>query len=148
MNQFLFRTFLTAIILLSIPITSKAYDFEYNGLYYNITSEADKTVEVTWYNDTKYGYYGPNVQGHVEIPEEVQYDGSEYSVTSIGGSAFYRSAGMTPIKIPNSVTSIGNYAFDCCTGLTSIEIPASVTSIDRYAFSAAQGWHQLIYRLR
>ncbi len=28
MNQFLFRTFLTALILLSIPITTKAYDFE------------------------------------------------------------------------------------------------------------------------
>ena len=134
MNQFLFRTFLTTLILLSIPLATKAYDFKYGDLYYNITSKENKTVEVTWYNSTKYGYYGPNVQGHVEIPEEVQYDGSEYSVTSIGGSAFYRSAGMTSIKIPNSVTSIGSYAFSDCTGLKSIEIPASVTSIGSNAF--------------
>ena len=56
------------------------------------------------------------------------------SVTSIGGSAFYRCTGLTSIEIPNSVTSIGEYAFYGCAGLTSVTIPNSVTSIGRQAF--------------
>lgn len=73
MNQFLFRTFLTTLILLSIPLTTQAYDFEYNGLYYNITSEADKTVEVTYIKKVNnYTYEVANVKGDIKIPKKVQ----------------------------------------------------------------------------
>ena len=61
------------------------------------------------------------------------------SVTSIGGSAFYRCTGLTSITIPNSVTSIGNDAFRGCSGLTSITIPNSVTSIGEWAFCQCSG---------
>lgn len=132
MNQFLFRTFLTTLILLSIPITTKAYDFEYDGLYYNITSEENKTVEVTLPT-----IYGPDVKGSVIIPEKVRIKGKEdeYTVTSIGSQAFYSSKYMTSIEIPNSVTSIGNSAFSFCDRLTAIVIPNSVTYIGGWAFS-------------
>lgn len=87
MNQFLFRTFLTALILLSIPLATKAYDFEYNGLYYNITSEENKTVEVTWFRQSASFFYGPDINGHVEIPSRVQCGDNEYTVTTIGDHA-------------------------------------------------------------
>ncbi|MBO5809502.1 MAG: leucine-rich repeat domain-containing protein [Bacteroidales bacterium] len=57
------------------------------------------------------------------------------SVTSIGGSAFYKCYNLTSIEIPNSVTSIGGSAFSDCINLTSIEIPNSVTSIGDNAFN-------------
>ncbi len=74
------------------------------------------------------------ISGNVVIPASVSYEGTAYSVTSIGGSAFSGCTGLTSITIPNSVISIGKKAFDGCSGLTSVEIGNSVTSIGSWAF--------------
>ncbi len=52
------------------------------------------------------------------IPENISYNGAEYSVTSIGNSAFEGCSRLTSITIPDSVTSIGDYAFRWCDSLT------------------------------
>ena len=108
-----------------------AYDFQSGDLYYNITS--DTTVEVTY----QYAWSSDNYAGltTATIPETVTYDGTTYSVTSIGGYAFRSCSSLTSITIPNSVTSIGDDAFSNCDSLTSITIGNSVTSIGDYAFS-------------
>ena len=72
--------------------------------------------------------------GGVIIPETIAFDGTTYSVTSIGDGAFANHSGLTSVTIPNSVTSIGNAAFSGCSGLTSVTIGNSVTSIGKYAF--------------
>ena len=81
----------------------------------------------------------PDYLGDVIIPETVTYNGTTYSVTEIGGWAFYYCSGLTSITIPNSVTSIGDEAFCGCSGLTSIDIPNSVISIKRKAFEYCKG---------
>ena len=81
----------------------------------------------------------PCYSGDITIPSTVTYNGINYSVTSIGDSAFYGCQGLTSITIPNSVTSIGDYAFAGCYGLTSITIPNSVTSIGNSAFVSCAG---------
>ena len=73
------------------------------------------------------------------IPSTVTYNGTTYSVTSIGSSAFSGCSGLTSVTIPNSVTSIGYEAFEYCSGLTSVTIPNSVTSIGGYAFYGCRG---------
>lgn len=102
------------------------YDFESNGIYYNIISEDDKTVEVT-YNQYKY-------TGDIVIPEKVTYSDTEYTVTAIDEGAFCDCPTLTSIKLPESVTSISRCAFLSCTSLTSIKLPSSLTIIDEYAF--------------
>ncbi|MCH5237881.1 MAG: leucine-rich repeat protein [Muribaculaceae bacterium] len=72
----------------------------------------------------------------VNIPETVQYNGSTYTVTSIGNSAFYNCTSLAEIIIPNSVTEIGNSAFWGCSSLARITIPNSVTEIESYAFTS------------
>ena len=62
------------------------------------------------------------------IPATVSYNGTTYSVTSIGDDAFEQRSSLTSIDIPNSVTSIGERAFYNCSSLTSVVIPNSVTS--------------------
>ena len=137
----------TAILLYSV--TASAYDFEVDGIYYNITSITDLTVEVT-NGDNEYS-------GEVIIPETVVYKSkvlkvisiSRYAfngcksltsvvignnVTSIINETFSQCYNLTSVVIGNSVTSIGKNAFYHCEGLTNIEIPNSVTSIGRYAF--------------
>ena len=77
-------------------------------------------------------------QGNIttaHISETVVYKDVEYSVTSIGDSAFYGCTGLTRVVIPDSVTSIGDSAFYGCTGLTSVVIGDGVTSIGDYAFT-------------
>ena len=58
--------------------------------------------------------------GNLIIPSTISYNGTTYSVTSIGDRAFYYCSGLTSVTIPNGVTSIGGSAFYGCNGLTSI----------------------------
>lgn len=123
--------FTTLLLICSVVVT--AHDFEVGGIFYKITDNANKTVEVTYKGDSYYEYRN-EYTGVVIIPETVTYSSRTYSVTSIGGEAFRGCSGLTSIEIPSSVTSIGSYAFSGCSGLTSITIPNSVTSIGDYAF--------------
>ena len=122
------------IAVLCASHSASAYDFKSDKLYYNILSEEDRTVEVTYYNL----YEGKNenyVSGDIDIPRKLIYNSKTYTVTSIGAQAFYSCSSLTSVNIPNSVTSIVNHAFSLCSNLTSVTIPNSVTSIGEYAFS-------------
>ena len=112
-----------------------AEDFEVNGIYYKILTDKTNEVEVTYRGSNFYDYTN-EYSGSVTIPSTVTYNGTTYSVTSIGYAAFADCSSLTSITIPNSVTSIGDYAFYGCSGLTSITIPNSVTSIGYSAFSS------------
>ena len=126
----------TALLLLCTTVAS-AHDFEVYGIYYNITDATNKTVSVT-YKGNYYNSYNEYTSS-VVIPKSVAYNGTTYSVTSIGDWAFRGCTGLTSIEIPNSVTSIGDDAFYDCTGLTSIVIGNSVTSTGYRAFCGCTG---------
>ena len=70
-----------------------AQEFEVDGIYYNITSWEDKTVEV------KSGR--PKSSGVVTIPQYVvnYNNGDTYRVTSIGERAFKDCDGLTSVKV-------------------------------------------------
>lgn len=116
------------MLLLLYSTVAKSYDFNSGEFYYNITDETAKTVEVTY---GEYDYFGD-----IEIPATVVYNGTKYSVKSIGNRAFYK-APVLSIKIPNSVTTIGEYAF-YSTLVSSIEFSNSITTIGEYAFADCQ----------
>ena len=108
-----------------------AEDFSVDGIYYNYLG--GNNVKVT-YRGNFYDKYDDEYSGEVIIPSTVTYNGTTYSVTSIGSGAFEYCRSLTSITIPNSVTTIGGSAFEACSSLTSITIPESVTSIGQYAF--------------
>ena len=113
----------TLILSVLFSISASADVVEVDGIYYDIS---ETTATVT-YGDNEYS-------GDIVIPESITYNGSKYSVTSIGELAFIYCSGLTSIAIPNSITSIGESAFEGCSILTSVTIPNSVTSIGDYAF--------------
>ena len=121
MKGFITSTLLLLALLL--PATATAWDFEVDGIYYNINGNE---ATVTRGN----GFYG----GDVTIPSTVTYRDKTYSVTAIGSRAFFGSNELTSVTIPNSVTTIGAEAFYWCESLTSVTIPDAVTSIGERAF--------------
>ena len=143
---------LVVTAMLSAGIT--AFAFQVDGIYYNILSSSERTVEVTG-TDYQSGY-------DIIIPERIIYNSTTYKVVSIGYHAFYdyddltsvtignnvKTIGvgafkncnsLTSISIGNSVTTIGDLAFTDCDGLTSVTLPNSVTTIGGYAFSDCTG---------
>ena len=114
------RLALLSLTLLS-SLYSPAYSFlafndEGRMLYCNITSESEKTVEIT--NDGSRSY-----SGVVNIPRTVKnLYGDIYTVTSIGEKGFYGCSYLTAVSIPNTVTSIGGFAFYDCARLESVNI--------------------------
>ena len=125
-----------AFILIGITSKVQAYSFSAvcssgQTLYYNI--KTSNTVEVTS-QYLSYPYYNSKPTGALIIPDSVSYNGTIYSVTSIGNEVFSTCSGLTSITIPNSVTSIGNKVFNECGNLTSVIMPNSVTSIGNDVF--------------
>lgn len=113
---------LTTIAVLLGSVMANAYDFEVDGIYYNIISSTDLTVEVTS-GDNKY-------TGEMIIPTMVNYKSKDLTVTSIGASAFYGCDGLTYISIPDSVRRIGAGAFDNCTSLKEVRIENGYTNLE------------------
>lgn len=121
------KLFLTLAILAGFAVQALAYDFESvaptgQTLCYSIISDSTVYVEMV--------YYG--VEGAVEIPEIVSYNGVDYQVVGIGTNAFVNQSGMTSVILPNSLLYLSG--FRGCSGLTSIEIPNSVIYIDDGTF--------------
>lgn len=79
----------------------------------------------------------------VEVPSTITYNGVEYTITGILGSATNNAdqpnmpvfgSNVTEVVIPNTIESIGACAFWYCENMTSVTIPSSVTSIGDNAF--------------
>ena len=111
LTRTIFRPALLLILSLfsSFSALALAYGCKVDGIYYDITP-ANRTASVT-----RVSY-----SGGVIIPETIAFDGTTYSVTSIGDGAFANHSGLTSVTIPNSVTSIGDSAFNGCSGLTKL----------------------------
>lgn len=73
-------------------------------------------------------------QGDIVIPENVEYEGEKYLVTSIENYAFELCNELKNVSLPNSIVSIGDCAFWFCSGLTSIHLSEGLVSIGNQAF--------------
>lgn len=128
-KQRCFRLLLLASAI-ATSLSAAAYDFEWAGIYYNITG--NNTVEVT-YSDRNNNTYS----GSVSIPETVTNNGTEYSVTKIGEFAFQGSA-VTSVSMPKSITSMGKYAFSGCQNLESGSASRVVDNFGQLCFQFVQ----------
>ena len=128
------RNWFAIIVTLLCSASALAYDFEVDGIYYNITSESEKTVGVCGgINDYHYGLYG-----RYNIPETIVYKNVTYSVTSIEERAFYKNNRLSYIAFPHSIKTIGDEAFYGCINFGTIILPDGLTNIGKSAFAACK----------
>jgi hypothetical protein len=99
-----------------------------NDLYY-----AERADEV-------YIIGSKNTDPEIIIPQII----NGKAVTRICNNAFYYSANLESVIIPDSITVIGNSAFSGCSNLTTMVIGSGVKSIGDYAFSGCSNLKSVI----
>ena len=137
------RTFfiLTAFFaLLSSSIPSLAYDCKVDNIYYNLNNE-DKTASVTYMglnsSDNKDAYVG-----NIIIPESTTYNGTTYSVTSIGKYAFSNCSRLTKLvslAVEPPTCGIGAFIY---VDKTSCQLLVPEESINKY--KTADQWKDFL----
>ena len=100
-----------------------AYDFEVDGIYYDVISTTELTCKVA---KAKY-------TGDIIVPATVDYKNRSFQVVDINTA--FKGSSISSISIPNTITTIEEYAFDACKSLTSVSLPKTITSIPYRAFS-------------
>lgn len=119
------------VLLLNVVGMAKGYaqDFNVDGLNYTVNDDG-VSVTLTGRADGMWS-------DELDIPEDVVYAGSHYSVTKIGDYAFADERGglWGTLVIPNSVTTIGDHAFYYGGVLFSLILGNSVQVIGDYAFA-------------
>ncbi len=112
-------------IAIVLPLSSLAETVEIDGIYYNLTNKL-KTAEVVA-GEKKY-------EGDIIIPSFVQYETSEFQVTSIGSNAFHKCVNLHSVSIPNSVKTMGYNLFSYSPNLTTVNIGDGIKVINDFAF--------------
>ena len=70
----------------------------------------------------------------VTIPSQVTYADHNYTVTTIGTSAFEGMTNLETVVLPNTITTINTDAFYGCVRLNSINLPEGLVTISLRAF--------------
>lgn len=122
------KLLLTTIAVLLGSVMANAYDFEVDGIRYDITSFTDLTVKASSLSET--------FVGDLVIPSNVQFNGKELDVKEIGDDFAASNEAILSLTINTGVDSIGDRAFKNCINLTRINIAQTVTKIGAECFYA------------
>lgn len=115
------------LMLLSLcSMASYAYDFEVDGLYYNLLSASEKTCELVGCSE---------LTTVLDVPATVQMKNVVLSVTQMDNTGFVQKKSLTDVNFSNSLlTSIPSNVFNGCTNITSVELSSRITQIGEKAF--------------
>ena len=127
---------LTLAILVGFAMQAMAYDFQVNGICYNVKSDSLSTVSVT-YGDEDYS-------GNIVIPSTVAVNDRIYTVVEIETHAFAYCEGLLSVDIPNTVTFIGDGAFEGSADLVSVALPNAITTIQYATFKNCTGLTSIV----
>ena len=135
------KTLLFLFVVISVitqaqpmPAANRYYqpyiDYNNTGLRLSITSYEKHTAMVLSYN-------GANV--NVDVPEQFEYEGDTFTVTSINDYAFWNKCSMRQVTLPATIERIGSYAFfDSKTTIPNL--PDSLRYVGEHAFSGTRNY--------
>lgn len=113
------------------PTPALCYDFEKDGLYYNVLSEEEGLCELTCNFKDHISIY----KGNITVPGLVENSGKTYKVIKIANNAFIDSK-VQKVILPEEIEIIGENAFSRCSNLVSISMPNNLSQMGRGAFSS------------
>ena len=124
------------MLVAAVPLW--AYDFEVDGIYYDIKSDG-RHVYVTHDGSRNGGCYS----GSVTIPYSVTYEGRTYYVDAIFNEAFWNCTNLGTVSVKANLTYIGPRAFYNCTSLWKLylENPTYLKTISQEAFYNCSGFN-------
>ena len=118
------RLFTFAIAVAMCTAAMVAETVKINGLYYSLGTTTASVVSDQSSDKSTYSGYTT-----VTIPATVPYNGYDYTVTSIGTSAFENCFNLQSVTLPATITTINTDAFYSCTKLGSVNLPEGLTTI-------------------
>lgn len=146
------RIFLLVVALLAIGQSAFAYDFSAvspsgHMLFYKIIDPINHYVKLTypnseinensrvWEEQTSFTLWTPynRPTGAVVIPDTVSFNGTIYTVRSIGNFTFY-GCPITSVVMPNTIDTVYTGVFWTCSSLTNVTFSNSLRYIGSDAF--------------
>ncbi len=136
-----------ALLLASTGVAVANEEVWIDGIKYNLTTQP--------YGDTGMFRAGPatlttsgfpngdEYKGELTIPEQIEYNGTKYVITTVNRAAFYMQELLTAVNLPQTVVSIDTQAF-AESGITSMTLPENVNSIGLYPFRKCNSLTELI----
>lgn len=115
------KLWLTTIAALLCSGMANAYDFEADGIRYDITSFTEFTVKASSVSES--------IVGELSVPSKVQFSGKELYVTEIGNDFAVSNQTISSLTINDGIIFIGDRAFKNCSNLTTINIAQSVLQL-------------------
>ena len=128
-------SFILSLAIFYIPLSfygAELEKVEVNSLCYYINKET-KTAEVTQGQYDKIKKMLDESNGTLEIPSVINVNEANYTITSVGNSAFAEIYYFCVLNLPETLTSIGDEAF-AKNKIDSLSIPDNVTTIGKAAF--------------
>lgn len=116
------------LMLTLLAFTARSWDFVSNGIVYTLGDRAGEVMVDENIVDGLNAYEGVCI-----IPETVNFEGDNYTVTAIAEGAFSYSK-VTDVVIPNSVIELGCDAFLGCNELKNITLSLNINEIPRECF--------------
>ncbi|MBR1804077.1 MAG: leucine-rich repeat protein [Muribaculaceae bacterium] len=103
----------------------------------NVATVARYTINKTTHDTTWY-------VGDIVIPEIVNYDGVDYTVTATAANAFLDCKDLTSLQLPLTCVNIGRSSFKNCVSLKSSPIPVTATTIGTGALAGCTGLEEFV----
>ena len=125
MKQFIEKLWVT-LFALTIAMPVWAYDFEVDGIYYNVVSLSDRTCSITYKEKVEVnglrGGFNDYSKEILTIPSTVEYAGQTLSVIGINVQAYEYNTAIKKVIIPNTIQWLHQECFDECTSLEEVVI--------------------------
>ena len=131
---------LISLVLMATMLSAQT-SVTVDGIKYELDGS---TATVTYPNESKPSSSSPSTYtGDIVIPATINYEGTDYAVTSLGERAFYAAdissitlpeglvtigkkslmnSKISSLTVPNSVTKLGDEAVESCSNLTTITL--------------------------